>query len=126
LLIAARASAAPISRRRRGRRFSSGWVQSSFPGVTLATERFLFLVAPVIAGQDPLGGWGAAAVLGRARGAVGAARDADGVLRGVFVSGAFVVPNGKEKEAGSVAKEKEADLRQSGVFPPKKKHGTRD
>ena len=39
------------------------WVQSSFPGVTLATERFLFLVAPVIAGQA-LGGWGAAAVLG--------------------------------------------------------------
>ena len=39
------------------------WVQSSFPGVTLATERFLFLVAPVIAGQA-LGGWGVAAVLG--------------------------------------------------------------
>ena len=81
------------------------WVQSSFPGVTLATERFLFLVAPVIAGQA-LGGWGAAAVSRRARGAVGAARDADGVLRGVFVSGAFVVPNGKEKEAAPRRKRK--------------------
>ena len=42
----------------------------------------------------------------RARGAVGAARDADGVLRGVFVSGAFVVPNGKEKEAAPRRKRK--------------------
>ena len=39
------------------------WVQTSFPGVTLACERFLFLVAPLIAGQV-LGGWGAAAFFG--------------------------------------------------------------
>ncbi len=39
------------------------WVQTSFPGVTLACERFLFLVTPLIAGQV-LGGWGAAALFG--------------------------------------------------------------
>ena len=39
------------------------WVQASFPGVTLACERFLFTVAPVIAGQV-LGGWGASATFG--------------------------------------------------------------
>ena len=39
------------------------WVQAAFPGVTLACERFLFLVAPVVAGSV-LGGWGAAAVFG--------------------------------------------------------------
>ena len=37
--------------------------RTSFPGVTLACERFLFLVTPLIAGQV-LGGWGAAALFG--------------------------------------------------------------
>jgi hypothetical protein len=96
------------------------WVQSSFPGVTLATERFLFLVAPVIAGQA-LGGWGAAAVLG-ARAAPWAQLATQTACFAAFSSPApSSFRTERKRKRLPVAKEKEARPPAVRRFSPKKK-----